>query len=176
MTLWMPSRRSSTASTCVRSMPSRKRATTRPPCLPPWTTPIYRPAAPMLSTLPRLCWTSCRAWTMPPCRARSPAFWWQRIWHPRRRCGWTRACCWASSPGRAAPTATPPFWPAKNYKLFALIQPILALKYAPDWGLTISRATWASSGVSTRVTLPSISRRALVAASPASALLPKASA
>ena len=23
-----------------------------------------------------------------------------------------KACCWASSPGRAAPTATPPFWPA----------------------------------------------------------------
>ena len=25
---------------------------------------------------------------------------------------WTRACCWASSPARVAPTATPPFWPA----------------------------------------------------------------
>ncbi len=53
-----------------------------------------------------------QGWTMPACRAPSPAFWWPRIWPRPRRCAWTRACCWASSPARAAPTATPPFWPA----------------------------------------------------------------
>lgn len=29
-----------------------------------------------------------------------------------RPSAWIRACCWALSPVRAAPTATPPFWPA----------------------------------------------------------------
>ena len=45
-------------------------------------------------------------------RAPSPPSWWPRTWPRPRRCGWTRACCWALSPGRAAPTATPPSWPA----------------------------------------------------------------
>ncbi len=31
---------------------------------------------------------------------------------PSRPSAWIRACCWALSPGRAAPTATLPFWPA----------------------------------------------------------------
>ena len=35
-----------------------------------------------------------------------------RTWPRPRRSAWTRACCWASSPGRAAPTATPPSSPA----------------------------------------------------------------
>ena len=31
---------------------------------------------------------------------------------PSETSAWIRACCWALSPVRAAPTATPPFWPA----------------------------------------------------------------
>mgnify|MGYP003234911817 CR=1 FL=1 len=57
-------------------------------------------------------WTSCRGWTTPACRAPSPAFWSRRIWPRLRPSAWIRACCWALSPVRAAPTATPPFWPA----------------------------------------------------------------
>ena len=41
-----------------------------------------------------------------------PASSWRRTWPRPRRSAWTRACCWASSPGRAAPTATPPSSPA----------------------------------------------------------------
>ena len=55
---------------------------------------------------------SCRGWTTPACRAPSPAFWSRRIWPRLRPSAWIRACCWALSPVRAAPTATPPFWPA----------------------------------------------------------------
>ena len=50
--------------------------------------------------------------TTPACRAPSPAFWSRRIWPRLRPSAWIRACCWALSPVRAAPTATPPFWPA----------------------------------------------------------------
>ena len=57
-------------------------------------------------------WTSCRGWTTPACRVLSPAFWSRRIWPRLRPSAWIRACCWALSPVRAAPTATPPFWPA----------------------------------------------------------------
>ena len=53
-----------------------------------------------------------RGWTTPACRAPSPAFWSRRIWPRLRPSAWIRACCWALSPVRAAPTATPPFWPA----------------------------------------------------------------
>ena len=53
-----------------------------------------------------------QAWTTPPCRGLSPASSWLRTWPRPRRSAWTRACCWASSPGRAAPTATPPSSPA----------------------------------------------------------------
>ncbi len=53
-----------------------------------------------------------QGWTTPACRAPSPVSLWRTIWPPRRRSGWTRVCCWASSPGRAAPTATRPSWPA----------------------------------------------------------------
>ena len=45
-------------------------------------------------------------------QAPSPAFWSRRIWPRLRPSAWIRACCWALSPVRAAPTATPPFWPA----------------------------------------------------------------
>ena len=51
-------------------------------------------------------------WTTPACRAPSPVSLWRTTWPPRRPSGWTRACCWASSPGREAPTATRPSWPA----------------------------------------------------------------
>ena len=42
----------------------------------------------------------------------APASSWLRTWPRPRRSAWTKACCWASSPGRAAPTATPPSSPA----------------------------------------------------------------
>mgnify|MGYP000405838839 FL=1 len=45
-------------------------------------------------------------------QAPSPAFWSRRIWPRLRPSTWIRACCWALLPVRAAPTATPPFWPA----------------------------------------------------------------
>ena len=50
--------------------------------------------------------------TTPSLQAPSPAFWSRRIWPRLRPSAWIRACCWALSPVRAAPTATPPFWPA----------------------------------------------------------------
>ena len=53
-----------------------------------------------------------QGWTTPACRAPSPAFWSRRIWPRLRPSAWIRACCWALLPVRAAPTATPPFWPA----------------------------------------------------------------
>ena len=58
-----------------------------------------------------LAWT-CRGGQRQPAGHRAQHSGRGGSWPRLRPSAWIRACCWALSPVRAAPTATPPFWPA----------------------------------------------------------------